>query len=163
TIAGGRGSCAARLSFGGVTTTSGTRTAPGGDAAGVGAAGVGAARALGAASGRTLGLGRGGADWLSAGSCGSVRFACGAGESCVRPGSGTSTAPMRTTAKGKIGRCARVRAGAQRKAILARSATAIETNAASGLKHRRTDMTRSEMAALLHACEKPNGMIRDGV
>ena len=69
---------------------------------------------------------------------------------------------MSTTAKGKIGRWSRVRAGAQRKAILARSAAAIETNAANGLKHRRTGMARSEIAALLHASEKLNGMIRDG-
>ena len=69
---------------------------------------------------------------------------------------------MSTTAKGKIGRWSRVRASAQRKAILARSAAAIETNAANGLKHRRTGMARSEIAALLHASEKPNGMIRDG-
>jgi hypothetical protein len=36
-------------------------------------------------------------------------------------------------------------------------------NAANGLQHRRTDMTRSEIAASLHARKKPNGMIRDGV
>jgi hypothetical protein len=34
-------------------------------------------------------------------------------------------------------------------------------NAANGLQHRRIDMTRSEIAALLRAWKKSNVMIRD--
>ena len=83
--------------------TSGTRTAPGGVAAGVGAADVGAAGALGAASAGALGSAGAGADWLASGFGASVDSAGGADDSCVRPGAGTSTAPMRTTAMDKIG------------------------------------------------------------
>jgi hypothetical protein len=93
----------------------------------------------------------------------SVDSAGGVDESCVRAGKGTSAAPMSSRAKGNIGRWSRVRLRARRKAVLARRPAAIDANAPSGLKPRRTDMTRSEIAALLHACEKWNGMIRDGV
>ena len=54
-------------------------------------------------------------------------------------------------AKGNIGRWSRVRLRTWREAIVARRAAAIDANAASGLKPRRTDMTRFEMAALPHA------------
>jgi hypothetical protein len=70
---------------------------------------------------------------------------------------------MRTTAKGNIGRWSRVRLRARRKGVPARNPATIDVNAAYGLQHRRIDMTRSEIAALLHAWEKPNGMIGDGV
>jgi hypothetical protein len=70
---------------------------------------------------------------------------------------------MRTRAKGKIGRWSRVRAGAQRKAILARRVAAIDMNAANELQHRRTDMTRSEIAAFATHVGKPNVMTRDGL
>ena len=92
----------------------------------------------------------------------SVDSAGGADDSWLRPGMGTSAALMRTMAKGKIGRRSRIRARAQRKAVLARRGAAIDVNTANGLQHRRTDMTRSEIAALLHALGKPNGMIGDG-
>jgi len=69
---------------------------------------------------------------------------------------------MSSRAKGNIGRWSRVPIRTRRKAV-ARRPAAIGANAASGLKPRRSDMTRFEMAALLHAWEKPNGMICDGV
>jgi hypothetical protein len=147
-IARGRGACETRLGFGGVTTTSGTRT---------GEAGAATAGALGSAGA--------GADWLASGFGASVDSpggadgswlrpgdsAGGADESCVRPGTGTSMAPMRTRAKGDIGRWSRVSLRARRKAVFARRPAAIGVNAASGLKLRGTDTTRFEMAALLHA------------
>lgn len=70
---------------------------------------------------------------------------------------------MKTTAKGHIGRWPRVRLWARRKAVPARNPTTIDVNAANGWQHRRIDMTRSEIAALLRARKKPNGMIGDGV
>jgi len=68
---------------------------------------------------------------------------------------------MSSRAKGNIGRWSRVRLRARRKAVLACRPAEIGANAANGLKHRRTGMARSEIAALLHTSEKPNGMIRD--
>src|SRR6516164_4772681 len=143
-IARGRGACATRLGFGGVTTTSGTRTAPGGAAAGVGAAGVGAAGALGAASAGALGSAGAGADCSVSGFGAPVDSAGGAEDSWLRPGTGTSAAPMSSRAKGNIDRWSRVRLRARREAIVARRAAAIDANAASGLKPCRTDMTRFE-------------------
>ena len=68
---------------------------------------------------------------------------------------------MRTTAKGNIGRWSRVRVRAWQKAVPARRPATIDVNAANGWQHRRIDMARSEIAALLHAWKKSNGMIRD--
>jgi len=70
---------------------------------------------------------------------------------------------MRTTAKGNIGRWSRVRLRARRKGVPARNPATIDVNAANGWQHRRIDMTRSEIAALLHARKKSNGRIGDGV
>src|SRR6516164_7663030 len=70
---------------------------------------------------------------------------------------------MRTTAKGNIGRWSRVQARAQRKAGLARRRAAIDVNVANGSKDLWPNMTRSEIAALLHAWKKSNGMIGDGL
>ena len=70
---------------------------------------------------------------------------------------------MRTTAKGNIGRWSRVRLRARRKVGLTRRRAAIDVNVANGWQHRRIDMTRSEIAALLRAWKKSNGMIGDGV
>ena len=93
----------------------------------------------------------------------SVDCAGGADESCVRPGKGTSAAPTRTTAKGNIGRWSRVHLRARRKLGLTRRRAAIDVNVANGSKDLWPNMTRSEIAALLHAWKKSNGMIGDGV
>jgi hypothetical protein len=69
---------------------------------------------------------------------------------------------MRTTAKGNIGRWSRVRLRARRKVGLTRRRAAIDVNVANGSKDLWPNMTRSEIAALLHAWKKSNGMmIRD--
>jgi len=70
---------------------------------------------------------------------------------------------MRTTATDKIGPWLHERVRARQKAVLTRRVAAIGVNAANGLQHRRIDMARSEIAALLHAWKKSNGMIRDGL
>jgi hypothetical protein len=128
-LAGAAGAARAGFGRGADTTTSGTPTA-------AGAGSVGGFASAGA-----------GADCSASGFGASFDSVAGADGSCDRPGAGTSTAAMRSTANGNIGLSSRARSRELPNAVIARTAAVAQFKASNASKHRPNDMTGSATAA----------------